>query len=86
MKLFAGLERTDYQDIFRAVGALLDEQRCRDVRVWEHEDGIILQARLLEEGDGAMYKTYLLTDDDIRELLTNAYHRRVPSPLINTLR
>jgi hypothetical protein len=86
MKLFAGLERSDYQDVFRAVGALLDEQRCRDVRVWEHEDGIILQARLLEEGDGAMYKTYLLTDDDIRELLTNAYHRRVPSPLISKLR
>jgi hypothetical protein len=86
MKLFAGLERTDYQDIFRAVGALLDEQRCRDVPVWEHEDGIILQACLVEEGDGAMYKTYFLTDDDIRELLTNAYHRRVPSPVISKLR
>jgi hypothetical protein len=81
MKLFSGLEQSDYQDVFRAVGALLDEQHCRDVRLWEHEDGVILQARLVEEGDGATYQTYLLTDDDIRDLLTNAYRRRGPSLL-----
>jgi hypothetical protein len=86
MKLFAGLEKSDYQDVFRAVGALLDEQHCRDVRLWEHEDGIILQARLVDEGDGATYQTYLLTDDDIRDLLTNAYRRRDPSPLMSSLR
>jgi hypothetical protein len=86
MKLFAGLEKSDYQDVFRAVGALLDGQHCRDVRLWEHEDGIILQARLVEEGDGAAYQTYLLTDDDIRDLLTNAYRRRGPSPLISRFR
>jgi hypothetical protein len=81
VKLFAGLEKSDYQDVFRAVGALLDEQRCRDVRLWEHEDGIILQARLVDEGDGATYQTYLLTDDEIRDLLAKAYRRREPSPL-----
>jgi hypothetical protein len=86
MKLFAGLAKSDYQDVFRAVGALLDEQHCRDVRLWEHEDGIILQARLVDEGDGATYQTYLLTDDDIRDLLTNAYRRRDPSPPISRLR
>jgi hypothetical protein len=79
MKLFAGLEKSDYQDIFRAVGALLDEQRCRDVRLWEHEDGIIVQARLIDQGDAATYQTYLLTDDDIRDLLTNANRRRLPA-------
>jgi hypothetical protein len=86
MKLFAGLEKSDYQDIFRAVGALLDEQRCRDVRLWEHEDGIIVQARLIDQGDAATYQTYLLTDDDIRDSLTNAYRRREPSPLASRLR
>jgi hypothetical protein len=86
MKLFAGLAKSDYQDVFRAVGALLDEQHCRDVRLWEHEDGIILQARLVDEGDGATYQTYLLTDDDIRDLLTNAYRRRDPSPPMSRLR
>ena len=79
MKLFSGLEKTDYQDVFRAVGVLLDEQGCRDVRLWEHEDGIILQARLIAEGDGAAYQTFLLTDDDIRDLLARAYRRRESS-------
>jgi hypothetical protein len=86
MKLFSGLEKSDYQDVFRSVGALLDQQRCRDVRLWEHEDGIILQARLVDEGDAATYQTYLLTDDDIRDLLTNAYRRRDPLPLASRYR
>jgi hypothetical protein len=81
MRLFAGLEGSDYQDVLRAVGALLDEQHCRDVRIWEHEDGVIVQARLIEEGDAALYQTYLLTDEDIRGLLTKAYRRRGTSPL-----
>lgn len=81
MRLFAGLESSDYQDILRAVGALLDEQRCRDIRIWEHEDGVIVQARLIEEGDAALYQTYLLTDEDIRFLLSKAYRRRGTSPL-----
>ena len=33
MKLFAGLSRTDYQDLFRAIGAMLDEEGLRDVRL-----------------------------------------------------
>jgi hypothetical protein len=86
MKLFSGLKKSDYQDVFRAVGALLDQQGCRDVRLWEHEDGIILQARLVDEGDAATYQTYLLTDDDIRDLLTNAYRRRDPLPLASRYR
>jgi hypothetical protein len=86
MKLFAGLEKSDYQDVFRAIGALLDEQRCRDVRMWEHEDGIILQARLVDQGDAGTYQTFLLTDHDIRDLLTNAYRRREPSQFANRVR
>jgi hypothetical protein len=80
------LEKPDYQDVFRVVGMLLDEQGCRDVRLWEHEDGIILQARLVADGDGATYQTYLLTDDDIRDLLAKAYRRRESSTPAGPLR
>ena len=76
MKLFAGLSATDYQDILRAIGAFIDENRLRDIRLWEHEDGLILQARARDESEGGHYQTYLLTDDDLRSLLHRAYERR----------
>jgi len=75
MKLFSGLATTDYQDILRAVGALLDQQRLRDVRIWEHEAGIIVQGRQLDD-DTARYESILLSDDDLRLLLEDAYRRR----------
>ena len=77
MKLFAGLSRTDYQDLFRAIGAAVDAQGLRNVRLWEHEDGIVLQGQTAgsQTGDGR-YLTTLLTDADLEALLANAYERR----------
>jgi hypothetical protein len=75
MNLFAGLSTTDYQDVLRAVGALLDEQHLRDVRLWEHEEGLVIQGRADDE-TGGRYQTFLLTDEDIRNLLVKAYSRR----------
>jgi len=76
MKLFAGLDRTDYQDIFRAIGAMLDDQQFVDVRLWEHEDGVIIQGRQNTGAGLGRYQTYLLSDDDLRDLLNEAYSRR----------
>lgn len=77
MKLFAGLSRTDYQDLFRTLGALIDEQGLQNVRLWEHQDGIILQGQSAGSmtGDGR-YQTMLLTDDDLTALLDDAYQQR----------
>jgi hypothetical protein len=70
---FAGLSQTDYQDVFRAIGAWIDTRGWRAVRVWEHADGIIVQGHTSpDEG----YQTVLLTDDDLRALLAEAYRRR----------
>ena len=74
MKIFAGLDRSDYQDLLRTIGALLDDLELRDVRFWEYEDGLVVQGRSAA-GEGA-YETRLFTDDDLRELLNEAYHRR----------
>lgn len=87
MKLFAGLSSTDYQDVLRAIGAFLDEHRLRDIRLWEHEDGLILQARGREDS-ASPYQTSLPTDEDLSDLLHKAYERRrvptapVPGPMI----
>lgn len=73
MKLFAGLDRTDYQDLLRALGAWIDDRGWRDLRMWEHTDGIVVQGRTsIESG----YETVLLTDEDLRAILADAYRRR----------
>jgi hypothetical protein len=77
MKIFAGLSRTDYQDLFRAIGAVVDAQGLRNVRLWEHEDGVVLQGQTAgsQTGDGR-YLTTLLTDADLEAMLADAYERR----------
>jgi hypothetical protein len=73
MKLFAGLSRTDYQDLFRAIGAMLDEEGLRDVRIWEHADGMVVQGRRSSEGE---YESIVLGDDSLQSLLGAVYERR----------
>jgi hypothetical protein len=77
MNLFTGLSRTDYQDLFRAIGALIDEHGLHNVRLWEHENGLVLQG---ESAPGAstegMFQTTLLTDADLEALLADSYQRR----------
>ena len=76
MRICTGLDQTDYQDTLRAIGALLDANGYHDLRLWEREDGLIIQVRARDDGSAALYQTFLLTDDDIRQLLTEAYRRR----------
>jgi hypothetical protein len=80
MKLFSGLGTTDYQDILRAVGAFLDEHRLRDIRIWEHEDGMIVQGRA-QGDDTASYQSFHLSDEALSLLLEEAYRRRDRSAL-----
>lgn len=78
MRLFAGLSTTDYQDILRAVGLYIDEMGFRSIRVLEVDDGIVIQGLPTRETDrsSTSYETLLLTDDDLREILVQAYKRR----------
>ncbi len=86
MKLFAGLSTTDYQDLLRAVGLLLDERCLRDIRLWEHEDRLVIQGRQRDEGKAGLFQTYMLTDEDLHALLQDAYRRRnTPKPELRRL-
>lgn len=73
MKLFEGLSRTDHQDLFRAIGAMLDEEGLRDVRIWEHGDGMVVQGRRSAKGE---YESILLSDERLQSLLGSVYDRR----------
>jgi hypothetical protein len=77
VKLFAGLSRTDYQDLLRAIGAYIDAERLQDVRIWEHADGMVLQGSRASMGpEDDTYQTILLTDEDLQAMLQDAYRRR----------
>lgn len=77
-KLFQGTHSTDYQDVLRTIGHYIDEHGFTGIRLLETEDGLILQGKL-GTGDTRGEKrveTYLLTTQDIRDLMREAYTRR----------
>ena len=74
MKLFAGLDRTDYQDILRALGRICDERGWRNLRMIEYDDGLVVQ---YTEGPGSQrFSMTFFGDDELREILRDAYARR----------
>ena len=78
MKLFAGLSRTDYEDVFRAVGALIDEREWSNISLSEVDEGVVLQVLVkptAREGTPRL-ETYLLTDGDLERILRDAILRR----------
>ena len=78
MKIFAGLSRTDYEDVFRAVGALIDEQGWSNVSLMEVDEGLIVQVMVRpdQRETKPRLETYLLTDTDLERVLRDAVMHR----------
>lgn len=80
MKLFEGLSQTDYQDILRALGRFIDQNNYVDIRIFESEEGLIFQGRPSPRSGrvrtGPQFDTYLITDEDLRQMLREAYEQR----------
>ncbi|MGB5931930.1 MAG: hypothetical protein WBH57_02525 [Anaerolineae bacterium] len=79
MRLFQGLPKTDYQDLLRTIGHYVDQSGFTTIRLIETEEGIILQGRVSTTGDIRGEKkteTYLLTVEDIQDMMRQAYARR----------
>jgi hypothetical protein len=75
MRLFNGLDNTDYQDTLRAVGRFCDTNGWRNLRIVECDEGLILQYTL--SASSREFATYLLSDEDLKTMLRDAYaHRR----------
>ena len=74
MRLFKGLDRTDYQDILRAIGYLCDSNGWHSLRIVECDEGLILQ--YAENAGGRDFVTYLFTEEDLETMLHEAYNRR----------
>jgi hypothetical protein len=82
MKLFHGMSRSDYQDVMRALGYFIDDHGYTDIRIIETEDGLVLQGRVAERREigEASYDTFLITDEDIKVMVRDAFRRRGQKP------
>lgn len=72
--IFAPNQNTNYQELLRAVGRLLDKQGFRHFRLIESEDGLILQ--VMTGSRRFEFETYLLTRADVVALIKDAYQLR----------
>lgn len=84
MRLFSGLDRTDYQDILRAIGRLCDANNWRNLRIVECDEGLIVQYTV--GVDEREFTTYLFSDADLQGMLRESYTLRHPGAgrLLNT--
>ncbi len=75
MRLFDGLDRTDYQDLLRALGRECDYAALRDLRIIETESGLRLQFRYVADL-AAGFQNFAYDDDALLTLLQGAYTLR----------
>ena len=82
MKLFRGMKRSDYQDVLRALGYFIDDHGYSDVRIIETEDGVVLQGRVADRREigESSYDTFLITDEDVKVMVRDAFMRRGQKP------
>jgi len=79
VKLFDGLDKSDYQDVLRAIGRLADEHGYRDIRLIETDDGIVMQGRSRfpnPDTSSGGYETTFFTEHDMQTILTESYKLR----------
>jgi hypothetical protein len=76
------MKRSDYQDVLRALGYFIDDHGYTDVRIIETDDGLVLQGRVAERHEigESSYDTFLITDDDVKVMVRDAFMRRGQKP------
>jgi hypothetical protein len=85
MRIYEGSPRQDFEEVFRSIGAFLDQRGMKDVLLLEAPDGFIVQGLVVSgatEGSwsdaaGAQIKeTLTFLDDDIARFMDEAGARR----------
>jgi hypothetical protein len=83
MRIYEGSPRQDFEEVFRSIGAHLDDLGMREILLLEVEDGFILQGLSLE-GAGTwseamalvVKQTLTLRDDELSAFMDEAMARR----------
>jgi hypothetical protein len=91
MRIYEGSPRQDFEEVFRSMGAFIDQHGMRDVLLVEAPDGFIVQGLVVSESAGGPWseavgsvtkETLTFLDDDIARFMEEASARRgrVPPP------
>ena len=89
MRIYEGSPRQDFEEVFRSIGAFLDQRGMKDVLLLEAPDGFIVQGLVVSGGRpgtwseslGSQVKeTLTFLDDDIARFMEEAAARRGRQP------
>lgn len=89
MRIYEGSPRQDFEEVFRSIGAFLDQRGMKDVLLVEAPDGFIVQGLVVAGGGGGTWsdtmgsqvkETLTFLDDDIARFMDEAVARRGHEP------
>ena len=94
MRIYEGSPRQDFEEVFRSIGAFLDQRAMKDVLLMEAPDGFIVQGLVLGGANSGPWsdsmgtqnkETLTFLDDDIARFMEEASARRgqVPPPPVH---
>jgi hypothetical protein len=85
MRIYEGSPRQDFEEVFRSIGAFLDQRGMRDILILEAPDGFIVQGLVATGGGSGTWsdsvgsltkETLTFLDDDIARFMEEAASRR----------
>ena len=85
MRIYEGSPRQDFEEVFRSVGAFLDQHGMRDILVLEAPDGFIVQGMVVQGSNSGTWsdtvgtvgkETLTFLDEDIARFMEEAAARR----------
>jgi hypothetical protein len=83
MRIYEGSPREDFEEVFRSIGAFLDQRGMKEILLAEAPDGFIVQGLVTNASNstsdlmGAVVKeTLTFLDDDIARFMEEAIARR----------
>ena len=89
MRIYEGSPRQDFEEVFRSIGAFLDQRAMKDVLLMEAPDGFIVQGLVTAGGASSAWseslgsqskETLTFLDDDIARFMEEAAARRGQEP------
>ena len=85
MRIYEGSPRQDFEEVFRSIGAFIDQRGMKEVLLVEAPDGFIVQGLVTGSRDGGAWsesmgqqskETLTFLDDDIARFMEEAATRR----------
>src|SRR5687767_3308834 len=85
MRIYEGAPRQNYEEVFRSIGAILDQRGLREITLNETDDGFMVQGLALVPGEERPWndpsarlakETFVLRDDDVARFMEEAVARR----------